>query len=343
MVASVQKEHHLSTRPSRWSSMRSRRSAASTSARWRKGLRRGRWCDRYETKGKRSGAFSSGSYGNPPYILMNYKADVFSDVYTLAHEAGHSMHTWYAQTRTNLSGLRLPDLPGGGGLHVQRGTVDPPSARKNDRPADPRLPAQPADRRPARHALPADDVRRVRKARARDGGSGRTADAGFVSARRTAGCWKRTSARDFALDPELDIECLRIPHFYNAFYVYKYATGISAAVALSQKVLRGGAADVDAYLGFLKSGGTDIRGNPAKGGRRSLDARAGGRGAGPVRAAGGGAGNAAGVGSFARSARDRNAGCPRRSTPAFPRARVRVRVTSMTNTVLPMGRNPPAR
>src|SRR5438309_4309177 len=61
-----------------------------------KGLR-GRWCDRYETKSKRSGAFSSGSYGAPPYILMNYKEDVFADIYTLAHEAGHSMHTWFAQ------------------------------------------------------------------------------------------------------------------------------------------------------------------------------------------------------------------------------------------------------
>src|SRR5207247_7414949 len=58
---------------------------------------RGRWCDRYETKGKRSGAFSSGSFGAPPYILMNYKNDVFSDVYTLAHEAGHSMHTCFSQ------------------------------------------------------------------------------------------------------------------------------------------------------------------------------------------------------------------------------------------------------
>src|SRR5438067_1709181 len=61
-----------------------------------KGLR-GRWCDRYETKSKRSGAFSSGSYGAPPYILMNYRDDVFADVYTLAHEAGHSMHTWFSQ------------------------------------------------------------------------------------------------------------------------------------------------------------------------------------------------------------------------------------------------------
>src|SRR5437867_9103968 len=61
------------------------------------GLRSNRWCDRYENKGKRSGAFSSGSYGAPPYILMNYKEDVFADVYTLAHEAGHSMHTWFSQ------------------------------------------------------------------------------------------------------------------------------------------------------------------------------------------------------------------------------------------------------
>ncbi len=56
-----------------------------------------RWVDRYETKGKRSGAFSSSSYGNAPYILMNYRADVFSDVFTLAHEGGHSMHSWYSQ------------------------------------------------------------------------------------------------------------------------------------------------------------------------------------------------------------------------------------------------------
>src|ERR1043166_5983231 len=61
------------------------------------GLRSKRWCDRYENKGKRSGAFSSGSFSAPPYILMNYKEDVFSDIYTLAHEAGHSMHSWFSQ------------------------------------------------------------------------------------------------------------------------------------------------------------------------------------------------------------------------------------------------------
>ncbi len=69
-------------------------------------------------------------------------------------------------------------------------------------------------------------------------------------------CSTPTSADNFVLDPQLDLECLRIPHFYSAFYVYKYATGISAAVALSEKVLRGEPGAVEAYLGFLKSGGS---------------------------------------------------------------------------------------
>src|SRR5262249_35086167 len=63
-------------------------------------------------------------------------------------------------------------------------------------------------------------------------------------------------AENFVLDPELDLECLRIPHFYSAFYVYKYATGISAAVALSERVLSGESGSVDAYLDFLRSGGS---------------------------------------------------------------------------------------
>ena len=59
---------------------------------------------------------------------------------------------------------------------------------------------------------------------------------------------------DFVVDEQLSLECLRIPHFYRAFYVYKYATGMSAAVALSRRVLGGGAAELNDYLGFLKGG-----------------------------------------------------------------------------------------
>jgi oligoendopeptidase F len=58
----------------------------------------------------------------------------------------------------------------------------------------------------------------------------------------------------FAIDPQLELECLRIPHFYNAFYVYKYATGLSAAITLAKKVAEGGAKELEAYLRFLKGG-----------------------------------------------------------------------------------------
>jgi oligoendopeptidase F len=59
---------------------------------------------------------------------------------------------------------------------------------------------------------------------------------------------------EFVIDKELELECLRIPHFYGAFYVYKYATGLSAGIALSQRILKGGQAELDAYLNFLKGG-----------------------------------------------------------------------------------------
>ena len=59
---------------------------------------------------------------------------------------------------------------------------------------------------------------------------------------------------DFAIDDELSLECFRIPHFYRAFYVYKYATGLSAAIALSQRVLHGGQQELNDYLSFLKGG-----------------------------------------------------------------------------------------
>ena len=67
-------------------------------------------------------------------------------------------------------------------------------------------------------------------------------------------CEELVSGPEFAIDAELELECFRIPHFYGAFYVYKYATGLSAAIALSQRVLEGGARELEEYLGFLRSG-----------------------------------------------------------------------------------------
>jgi oligoendopeptidase F len=220
------------------------------------GLRRGRWCDRYESKGKRSGAFSAGSYGNPPYILMNYKADVFSDVYTLAHEAGHSMHTWYAQRTQTFQDYDYPIFLAEVASTFNEQLLTHYLLEHTD---DPEMRAYLLNRE-------IDDLRgtlyrqtmfaefeKITHAM-EEAGEALTLDS-FRSAYH--GLLEAYFGPRFRLDAELDLECLRIPHFYNAFYVYKYATGISAAVALAQKVLRGGPDDLGAYLGFLRSGGVD--------------------------------------------------------------------------------------
>jgi oligoendopeptidase F len=216
---------------------------------------RGRWCDRYETKGKRSGAFSSGSYGAPPYILMNYKDDVFSDVYTLAHEAGHSMHTWFSQESQRFQDYEYPIF-----LAEVASTFNEELLTHHllEQTSDPKMRAYIINRQ-------IDDLRGTLFRQTmfaefekvihaiEESGDALTLDVFKSEYHKLLGAY---FAENFVLDPELDLECLRIPHFYHAFYVYKYATGISAAVALSQRILSGEPGSVDAYLDFLRSGGS---------------------------------------------------------------------------------------
>jgi len=221
----------------------------------REGLRNSRWCDRYETKGKRSGAFSSGSFGAPPYILMNYKEDVFADVYTLAHEAGHSMHTWFSQRSQKYQDYDYPIF-----LAEVASTFNEELLTHHllEQTRDPKMRAYIINRQ-------LDDIRGTLYRQTmfaefekviheiEESGDALTLDVFKSEYHELLAAY---FAESFVLDPQLDLECLRIPHFYGAFYVYKYATGISAAVALSQKVLSGERTAVEAYLGFLKSGGS---------------------------------------------------------------------------------------
>ena len=216
---------------------------------------RGRWCDRYENKNKRSGAFSSGSYGAPPYILMNYKTDVFADVYTLAHEAGHSMHTFLAQKSQLFQDYNYPIFLAEVASTFNEELLTHHLLEKTD---DPKMRAYIINRQ-------IDDIRGTLFRQTmfaefekiihaiEESGAGLTLD---VFKKEYHALLQSYFAENFVLDAELDLECLRIPHFYSAFYVYKYATGISAAVALSEKILRGEPGSVDAYLDFLKSGGS---------------------------------------------------------------------------------------
>jgi len=215
----------------------------------------GRWCDRYETKGKRSGAFSSSSYQAPPYILMNYKEDVFADVYTLAHEAGHSMHTWFSAKSQLFQNYDYPIF-----LAEVASTFNEELVTHFllEETSDPKMRAYIINRQ-------IDDIRGTLYRQTmfaefekmihaiEEAGGALTLDVFKGEYRKLLEAYFDET---IAIDPSLELECLRIPHFYHAFYVYKYATGLSAAVTLSQRVLSGEVGAVEKYLGFLKSGGS---------------------------------------------------------------------------------------
>jgi oligoendopeptidase F len=219
------------------------------------GLRSRRWCDRYENKGKRSGAFSSASYGALPYILMNYKEDVFADVYTLAHEAGHSMHSWFSQNSQLFQDYEYPIF-----LAEVASTFNEELLTHHllETTTDPKMRAYIINRQ-------IDDLRGTLFRQTmfaefekiihaiEESGDALTLE---ILKSQYHQLLETYFAENFVVDPELDLECLRIPHFYHAFYVYKYATGISAAVGLSERVLSGAPGSVDPYLNFLRSGGS---------------------------------------------------------------------------------------
>jgi oligoendopeptidase F len=214
-----------------------------------------RWADRYENKGKRSGAFSAGSYTGNPYILMNYKEDSIRDIFTLAHEGGHSMHSWYSAR-------------GNPFMHYRYAIFEAEVASTFNEELLFRRLRDDADTKELKLYIVnkrADDIlatlyRQTMFAeyekRAHDleeGGTPLTADLLRAEYRKLL---EKYFGPDMILEAESDLEGLRIPHFYNAFYVYKYATGISASLALAERVLSGGEAERNDYFAFLKSGGS---------------------------------------------------------------------------------------
>jgi oligoendopeptidase F len=216
-----------------------------------KGLR-GRWCDRYENKGKHSGAFSSGCYDSDPYILMNYKPEVLDHVYTLAHEAGHSMHTYlsksqpyqYSQYTIFVAEVASTFNEQLLGRYMMKHATDPrEKAYFLNREIDD------IRRTIIRQTMFAEFEKVSHELAERN--EPLTLDAMKAEYQKLLDAY---FGPDFALDSELALECLRIPHFYRAFYVYKYATGLSAAIALAERVTSGGPAELADYLTFLKSG-----------------------------------------------------------------------------------------
>jgi oligoendopeptidase F len=213
----------------------------------------GRWCDRYPNLGKQSGAFSSGTYDGDPHILMNYKSEVFDDTFTLAHEAGHSMHSWYsknnqpyeyynyvifvAEVASTFNEQLLSHFL------LKHAKTDEERAYLINHEID-------AIRGTIIRQTMFAEFEKQTHALA-EAGEALTV-AAFKSIYRKL--LEAYFGPEFDIDDELVLECFRIPHFYRAFYVYKYATGLSAAIALSERVLKGGKQELNAYLSFLKGG-----------------------------------------------------------------------------------------
>jgi oligoendopeptidase F len=213
----------------------------------------GRWCDRYPNAGKQSGAFSSGTYDSDPYILMNFQEEAVEHVFTLAHEAGHSMHTRYSAEAQpyQYSGYTIFVAEVASTFNEQLLT---------------RLMIERATSAKERAAIIVREIDSIRSTIVRqtmfaefERKTHASAEAGEpLTLERIRSIYRELLdayfGPHFAIDKQLELECLRIPHFYNAFYVYKYATGLSAAITLAKKVAEGGAKELDAYLRFLKGG-----------------------------------------------------------------------------------------
>ncbi|MBS0209479.1 MAG: oligoendopeptidase F [Planctomycetes bacterium] len=214
---------------------------------------RGRWCDRYENRGKQSGAFSSGSFDGEPYILMNYQANVLDHVFTLAHEAGHSMHSYYSARSQPFQYYDYTIF------------VAEVASTFNEQLLMKHLVAHARDDR-QRAFLINREIDSIRGTIFRQ-----TMFAEFEKLTHalaeahqplTLGSFRQVYRQlldqyfgpKFAIDDVLSLECFRIPHFYRAFYVYKYATGLSAAIALAERVTQGGKSELNDYLNFLRGG-----------------------------------------------------------------------------------------
>jgi oligoendopeptidase F len=214
---------------------------------------RGRWCDRYPNAGKQSGAFSSGTYDSDPYILMNFQEEAIEHVFTLAHEAGHSMHT-------RSSAEAQPYQYSGYTIFVAE------VASTFNEQLLTRLLLQRATSKKERAAIVAREIDSIRNTIVRqtmfaefERNSHASAEAGEpLTLDRIRSLYRELLdayfGPKFVIDKQLELECLRIPHFYNAFYVYKYATGLAAAITLAKKVAEGEPGALARYLGFLQGG-----------------------------------------------------------------------------------------
>lgn len=219
------------------------------------GLRHQRWIDVYENQGKTSGGYSSGCYTTQPYILINYQ-DSLDDVFTLVHELGHSMHSHYSR-------ISQPYIYAYYTIFIAE-----VASTLNEALLTHFLLKTTSDRR-VRMALINRYLEQIRTTIYRqtmfadfelrthahaEAGGALTPD--WFSAEYKA-LNDRYYGPEVVVDEGIALEWSRIPHFYRAFYVFQYATGLSAAIALAETILRDGPPAITRYLKMLRGGSAD--------------------------------------------------------------------------------------
>ncbi|UGQ15944.1 oligoendopeptidase F [Borrelia sp. RT5S] len=221
----------------------------------RKGFFQERWVDKYENKGKRSGAFSAGSYNGKPYILMNYKDESIREMFTLAHEAGHSMHSYFsiknnpfphyqysifeAEIASTVNEQILADYL----LQNEKDTEKIKYIKLTQ--IDDLLATFFRQTMFAEFEYIIHDMVNKDKPVVKD-----TLKATY------AGLLEKYFGSSLRFDENSSLECLRIPHFYSPFYVYQYATGITAALLIYKNIKEEKKDAIKNYIEFLKTGGS---------------------------------------------------------------------------------------
>ncbi len=214
-----------------------------------------RWIDIYENENKRSGAYSWGAYGTHPYVLLNYN-DTLDNVYTLAHEMGHAIHSYH-------SDREQPYIYAGYRIFVAEVAstcneallIDYMLKNTEDKKEKAYLINHFLEKFKGtlyRQTMFA-EFEMITHSMVEKGES--------LTAEALCRIYHDLNVAyfgdDIVIDPAIDMEWSRIPHFYNAFYVYQYATGYSAAIALSRRILKEGPEAVTDYIRFLSSGSSN--------------------------------------------------------------------------------------
>lgn len=209
-----------------------------------------RWIDVYENQGKRKGAYSWGSYGTNPFVLLNYNGTL-RDVFTLAHEMGHSLHSWYSHKNQ-------PPIYGDYSIFVAEVASTTNEVllmehllreREEERPFLLNYYLEQIRTTVFRQAMFAQfELETHRMVESQEP----------LTPQSLSTLWgdlnRKYYGPEVVVDQDIEVEWARIPHFYSAFYVYQYATGYSAATVLGDRILREGDRAVKDYMGFLSGG-----------------------------------------------------------------------------------------